>query len=70
MYLLALQRAKNRIELKKAEAGCGRSQVSSDQACGVLSMCVLESRRVFAALRLGFTQHTDTYNTISEDSSS
>ena len=33
MYLLGLQRAKNRIELKKAEAGCGRSQVSSDQAC-------------------------------------
>ena len=31
---------------------------------------VLESRRVFAALRFGFTQHTDTYNTISEDLSS
>ena len=31
------------------------------------SVSVLESRRVFAALRLGFTQHTDTYNTISED---
>ena len=28
-----------KIELKKAEAGCGRSQVSSDQACSSLYVC-------------------------------
>ena len=50
IYVFTCIAEDEKIELKKAEAGCGRSQVSSDQACSILyvySTCIPTPEKYF-----------------------